>query len=135
MPSVEQKLWEHLRQTLRSPGIPPFIGMVQEYPQLVFWKVTKRTAKKGDPKVKCLLVTKRERWVEYLHQKRAQRPKRVFKASAKQKNCKDEIHSDRSTGAYCEYNHYPQCCVGKTEKRAKRTPFQEIISGNMRANT
>ena len=43
---------------------------------------------KGDPKVKCLLVTKRERWVEYLHQKREQRPKRVFKGSAKQKIAK-----------------------------------------------
>ena len=88
LPSVERKLWEHLRRTLRSPGIPPFIGMAQEYPQLVFWKVTKNGNNKGDPKVKCLLVTKRERWVEYLHQKREQRPKRVFKGSAKQKIAK-----------------------------------------------
>ena len=44
LPSVERKLWEHLRRTLRSPGIPPFIGMAQEYPQLVFGKVTKKTA-------------------------------------------------------------------------------------------
>jgi len=43
---------------------------------------------KGDPKVKCLLVTKRERWVEYLHQKRERTPKRVFKASAKRKIAK-----------------------------------------------
>ena len=88
LPSVEQKLWEHLRQTLRSPGIPPFIGMVLEYPQLVFWKVIKKGNNKGDPKIKCLLVTKRERWVEYLQQKREQRPKRVFKTSAKQKIAK-----------------------------------------------
>ena len=38
----------------------------------------KNNAKKGGPKVKCLLITKRERWVEFLHTKMKQTGIRVF---------------------------------------------------------
>ena len=39
----------------------------------------KNSCKKHDPKVKCLLVTKRERCDKYLYQKGKLTPKRVFK--------------------------------------------------------
>ena len=38
----------------------------------------KYAKRKGDPKVKCLLVTKRERWVGFLDSKKAEARTRLF---------------------------------------------------------
>ena len=32
----------------------------------------KKSKKKGGPKEKCVLITKRDKWVEYLHRKQSQ---------------------------------------------------------------
>ena len=41
----------------------------------------KYAKRKGDPKVKCLLVTKRERWVDFLDSKKAETQTRLFTKS------------------------------------------------------
>ena len=70
------------------PGFRHLLAWLRNIHNLYSGRSQKNGNNKGDPKVKCLLVTKRERWVEYLHQKREQRPKRVFKGSAKRKIAK-----------------------------------------------
>ena len=40
--------------------------------------------RKGDPKVKCLLVTKRERWVGFLDSKKAETQTIIFTKSDKE---------------------------------------------------
>ena len=45
----------------------------------------KNNSKKGGPKVKCLWITKRERWIEHLHKKKEQTRARVFDESNKRK--------------------------------------------------
>jgi hypothetical protein len=44
----------------------------------------KYAKKKGDPKVKCLLVTKRERWVEYLANKKDDTQQKKFSTTRKE---------------------------------------------------
>ena len=44
----------------------------------------KHAKRKGDPKVKCLLVTKRERWVGFLDSKKAETQTRLFTKSDKE---------------------------------------------------
>jgi hypothetical protein len=44
----------------------------------------KYAKRKGDPKVKCLLVTKRERWVGFLDSKKAETQTRLFIKSDKE---------------------------------------------------
>lgn len=44
----------------------------------------KHAKRKGDPKVKCLLVTKRERWVDFLDSKKAETQTRLFTKSDKE---------------------------------------------------
>ena len=45
----------------------------------------KNNAKKGGPKVKCLLIVKRDRWVAFLHQKKEHTRTKVFNAVEKRK--------------------------------------------------
>ena len=45
----------------------------------------KNNTHKGGPKVKCLLITKRERWVAFLHKKMKHTNARVFSDSDKRK--------------------------------------------------
>ena len=45
----------------------------------------KNNAKKGEPKVKCLLIVKRDRWVAFLHQKKENTRTTVFNAVEKRK--------------------------------------------------
>ena len=44
----------------------------------------KYAKRKGDPKIKCLLVTKRERWVEYLANKKGDTRQRIFRSTEKE---------------------------------------------------
>ncbi len=44
----------------------------------------KHAKKKGDPKIKCLLVTKRERWVEYLANKKDGTQQKKFSTAKKE---------------------------------------------------
>jgi hypothetical protein len=41
----------------------------------------KKGKRKGAPKENCVLVTKRDRWVKYLHEKQKQTPNRIFDRS------------------------------------------------------
>ena len=45
----------------------------------------KNNAKKGEPKVKCLSIVKRDRWVAFLHQKKEHTRTTVFNAVEKKK--------------------------------------------------
>jgi len=45
----------------------------------------KNNAKKGEPKVKCLLIVKRDRWVAFLHQKKENTRTKVFNGVEKRK--------------------------------------------------
>ena len=66
--------------------IPLFTGTVLVSPQLKSWTATSRTTqKKGGPKVKCLLIVKRDRWVAFLHQKKEHTRTKVFDAVEKKK--------------------------------------------------
>ena len=43
----------------------------------------KNSTTKGGPKVKCLLITKRDRWVEFLHQKKEHTRTKLFNETEK----------------------------------------------------